>query len=252
MYLPLYLIIITTIYILYVHNIQKNLKTEKFKSSSFPSKIKEKNTIHSEMHQDAIDLLPISKQIEINENKNNKSFNFMTFVSNLNDDIHFSKCLQISNDKREIQNYQNNCGDQAFQYNMQHLYSMSSVVFDIGGHLGGFSKYASHFQLYIFEPIPLFYNKLLDTFHDSKSVQVKNYGLSKTNSIVNISMEGVDGMGSTIFSTDSIHSIPVQMKTLTEAMEDLGIGYIHHLNINCQAVSLIYWNIYAINKCFLK
>lgn len=57
----------------------------------------------------------------------------------------------------------------------------NSVVVDLGGYLGVWAsqiinKYNCY--LYLFEPIPQFYNQLVDKFKDNNKVKVFNFGIS--------------------------------------------------------------------------
>lgn len=93
-------------------------------------------------------------------------------------------------------------GDATFRLNYPAL-TPDSVVFDIGGYKGEWSrniyaKYSPH--IYIFEPVPTFYFYTHDYFLKNANIKVINSGLGATTRVVEL---GLADDGSSIFDKNN-------------------------------------------------
>lgn len=101
-----------------------------------------------------------------------------------------SKIYNVSpQSKRTLQWVRDN-GDKT--YRLDYDLDCNSIVFDLGGYEGQwasdiFAKYQC--QLYIFEPVVQYAEKIEARFHKNNKIQVYRFGLSNDNLITNISVE---------------------------------------------------------------
>jgi len=110
-----------------------------------------------------------------------------------------------------------------------------SVVFDVGGYHGDFAhqinqKYKC--KVYIFEPVPEFYNLCVDRFKGNSKVLCLNYGLSSINGFLNISLADD---ASSIEISDSIGECQrVEVRSVIDCIQNLKIAKIDLFKINIE------------------
>lgn len=110
-----------------------------------------------------------------------------------------------------------------------------SIVFDLGGYHGDFAA-AIHerygCKVYIFEPVPEFYQKCVTRFLGNQKIVCLNYGLSSADSWLDI------GMAENASSFASPHAKGamqrVQVRSVVECIRDLGIDRIDLMKINIE------------------
>ena len=111
----------------------------------------------------------------------------------------------------------------------------NSIVFDIGGYEGAWSQrifdtYQSN--IYIFEPVKIFYDIIKNRFKNNEKVKVFHFGLGAKNETIEISL---DGDGSThIYKKDSIKET-IEIKSLVEFIEENKLDKIDLVKINIEA-----------------
>lgn len=108
-----------------------------------------------------------------------------------------------------------------------------SVVFDIGGYHGDFAdKIFSKFgcNVYVFEPIKSYFEKIHNRFKDNKKVNVKNYGLSNGNFITDITL---DGDSSSVFKNNKKKE-SINLYDVVDTIKTLEVNQIDLMKINVE------------------
>jgi FkbM family methyltransferase len=108
-----------------------------------------------------------------------------------------------------------------------------STVFDIGGYRGNFvreivARYDPH--VYVFEPVPQFFEQLVAEFGTNPKVNVCDYGLSDADSI---SQMALAGEGSTIYMMGEAQSM-VRLRDIESVVREIGISRIDLIKINIE------------------
>lgn len=108
-----------------------------------------------------------------------------------------------------------------------------SIVFDLGGYKGEFSekiynKY--NCTIYIFEPVPSFFNIIREKFSNNQKIHVFNYGLSSKNSSVEIN---ISDDGSSIYQESKKKEL-IQLKSISDFIIEHNINKINLLKINIE------------------
>ena len=124
-------------------------------------------------------------------------------------------------------------GDEALRLN--YPLTQESIVFDVGGYHGDFAAELNErfgCKVYIFEPVPEFYQKCVNRFQDNKKITCFNYGLSSTNSWLDI------GLAENASSFSSPHvtgeTQRVQIRSIVECINELKINNIDLMKINIE------------------
>ena len=146
-------------------------------------------------------------------------------------DIHIRKDEFMKN----IYKWQDDQGDQTLRLN--YLLDEDSLVFDVGGYIGNFAtdifcKY--NCNIYIFEPVTEFYEKIKARFSNNPKVKVFHAGLSDTFSTAKIS---VCDTSSSIFKKNSDEmekSQEIKLISVVDFIKDHGIKKIDLMKINIE------------------
>jgi FkbM family methyltransferase len=110
-----------------------------------------------------------------------------------------------------------------------------SVIFDLGGYHGDFAA-AIHerygCKVYIFEPVPEFYQRCVVRFQGNQKIVCLNYGLSSTDGWLEI------GLADNASSFDSPHAKGavqrVQVRSIVECIRECRINRIDLMKINIE------------------
>ncbi|WP_158529660.1 FkbM family methyltransferase [Parvibium lacunae] len=120
-------------------------------------------------------------------------------------------------------------------YRMEYPLNNSSVILDIGGYVGDFAKemyerYQS--TVYIFEPMPHYYDHCVIRFRQIKNIICLNYGLSGANQICTFT----DSADATSFYKKNINSreISATLRDVNEVFKELKLDKIDLLKINIE------------------
>lgn len=113
--------------------------------------------------------------------------------------------------------------------------TLESLVFDLGGYHGDFAA-AVHerygCKVYIFEPVPAFYQRCVDRFQGNHKIVCLNYGLSSVDGWLNI------GLAENASSFASPHAQGatqrVHVRPIVECIRELGIDRIDLMKINIE------------------
>jgi len=108
-----------------------------------------------------------------------------------------------------------------------------SVVFDLGGYQGYFvreivARYDPH--VYVFEPVPEFFEHLVKEFAANPKAQMCNYGLSDGDSLSQMSLAGDS---STSYIAGEMQAT-VQLRDIQKVVQELGITRIDLIKINIE------------------
>jgi FkbM family methyltransferase len=108
-----------------------------------------------------------------------------------------------------------------------------STVFDIGGYRGYFvreivARYDPH--VYVFEPVPDFFEQLVKEFGANPKVKMCDYGLSNVDSISQMLLADE---GSTIYMTGEMRTT-VRLRDIQTVVQELGINRIDLIKINIE------------------
>lgn len=111
----------------------------------------------------------------------------------------------------------------------------SSIVFDVGGYQGDYAeaihqKYGC--QVYLFEPVPAFYNECVERFINNPSIICLNYGLSSNSGWLDI---GLDNNASSFKKIKIGEKTQLaQLRSVTEVFAELGLQKIDLIKINIE------------------
>lgn len=118
---------------------------------------------------------------------------------------------------------------------LSYLLTQESVVFDLGGYHGDFAaaiheKYGC--KVYIFEPVPAFYQKCVNRFQGNQKIICLNYGLSSVDSWLDICL----AENSSSFASPHAKGATqqVQVRSVVEYIRELGIKQIDLMKINIE------------------
>lgn len=134
-------------------------------------------------------------------------------------------------DEMSLQKWFNDNGDKTHRINYE--LNENSIVFDLGGFEGNWSadiieKY--NCQVYIFEPVNFYYQKILDRFKNNQKVKVFNLGLSNKNDKTDIFYNG--DSSSMVFETSKTEKIEV--RNICDFLEEFEINKIDLIKINIE------------------
>lgn len=124
-------------------------------------------------------------------------------------------------------------GDDTLRLN--YLLTQESVIFDLGGYHGDFAaaineKYGC--KVYVFEPVPEFYQKCVNRFQGNQQIICLNYGLSSVDSWLDI------GLAENASSFASPHvkgaTQQVQVRSVVECIREFDINQIDLMKINIE------------------
>ena len=124
-----------------------------------------------------------------------------------------------------------NRGDSTHRLNYN--LSTDSIVFDLGGYEGDFTKKIYEkfkCNVYCFEPVEKFYEKLNEQFKHINKIKVFNYGISELDREEEISLLND---GSSIFR-DGKEKQKILLKNFSNVLEDLNITKIDLIKINIE------------------
>lgn len=110
-----------------------------------------------------------------------------------------------------------------------------SVVFDLGGYLGDFAatiheKYKC--RIYIFEPVPEFFQICVNRFKNTKGVACLNYGLAATDGRLKINLAG----NASSFNSRDANGLKqtVDVRSIAECIRELRVNKIDLMKINVE------------------
>jgi FkbM family methyltransferase len=124
-------------------------------------------------------------------------------------------------------------GDETLRldYSLTH----ESLVFDLGGYHGDFAaavyeRYGCN--VYIFEPVPAFYQICVDRFQGNTKIICLNYGLSSVDGWLDIGLAENASSFSSPHATGAVQR--VQIRSVVECVRELGINRIDLMKINIE------------------
>jgi len=113
--------------------------------------------------------------------------------------------------------------------------SQGSIVLDVGGYHGDFAaavyeRYGC--KVYIFEPVPEFYQKCVTRFQGSQKIVCLNYGLSSVDDWLDIGMAENASSFASPYANGAVQR--VQVRSVVECIRELGINRIDLMKINIE------------------
>lgn len=111
----------------------------------------------------------------------------------------------------------------------------SSIVVDVGGYVGDYAeaiykKYGC--TVYLFEPVPSFYNECVKRFSGNSSIVCLNYGLSSSSGWFEI---GLDDNASSFKKIDIGEETQLaRLRSVTEVFAELGLSKVDLIKINIE------------------
>ena len=133
----------------------------------------------------------------------------------------------------EVARWSRDNGDTTLRLN--YPLSEDSVVFDLGGYKGDFAaKMVDLYDcnVYVFEPLPIFHNACIERFSENGRVRCFNYGLSKENGFLNITVD--DDASSFSVHSHNNASIEAQIRSVAEFIANNDINTIDLMKINIE------------------
>lgn len=108
-----------------------------------------------------------------------------------------------------------------------------SVVLDVGGYNGDWAariheRYRC--RVYVFEPVPEFYERIRERFSGVEAVQIFNYGLSDADATMPISLSAD---GSSVFHQNRQH-IDIRLRDIDVVLREVGISDIDLIKMNIE------------------
>ena len=133
--------------------------------------------------------------------------------------------------KDEIQKWFTDRGD--YTHNITYDLNENSIVMDLGGYTGVWAnqiieKYNPN--IYILEPIPEFYNGMVERFKDNNKVHLLNVGVSTKNKTDKLFLSS-DGTSSNLSSGKPIN---VEFNTIEIVLEKFGLEEVDLIQINIE------------------
>lgn len=133
----------------------------------------------------------------------------------------------------EAERWFNDKGDETLR--LDYPLNKESIVFDIGGYRGDFAasiydKYQCN--IYIFEPVPEFYQLCTERFSENKKIVCLNFGLSDIDGILDISL----AENASSFVSPHVQGLvkKVQLRSVTEYIQNSNINRIDLMKINIE------------------
>lgn len=115
-------------------------------------------------------------------------------------------------------------------YPLDHL----SIAFDIGGYLGNCAfdiNQKFNCRVYLFEPVPSFFNECTLRFAHNPSVTCLNYGLASASGLLDIN---VDENSSSFTRHNGANLQQVRVRSINEVITELGVDKIDFIEMNIE------------------
>jgi len=133
--------------------------------------------------------------------------------------------------RRTLTKWYRENGEQSRRFN--YPLNSDSTVFDIGGYRGNFvreivARYNP--RVYVFEPVPQFFEHLVGEFGANPKIRICDYGLSDVDSV---SPMAIADEGSTIYMTGGMRKM-VRLRDIQNVVRELGISRIDLIKINIE------------------
>jgi len=134
---------------------------------------------------------------------------------------------------REVARWFQDKGDETLR--LDYPLTPDSVVFDLGGYQGDFAEAITRLyncNVYIFEPVPEFYQHCVARFKNNPKVTCLNYGLSSQDGWLHIGL----AEDATSFYAPSVagDSIKVEVRSVVSDVKSLGVEKIDLMKINIE------------------
>ena len=123
--------------------------------------------------------------------------------------------------------------DNAESLRIKYKLNQDAIVFDLGGYEGSwtndiFDRFGCN--IYTFEPVCDFYDKIVDRFKDNSKIKVYNFGLSNKDYECKIYL---DDDGSSVYKNGGKYEV-MQMKQIDKFFKEQNISKIDLMKINIE------------------
>lgn len=125
-------------------------------------------------------------------------------------------------------------GDHKYRLGCDYL-TPNSLVFDIGGYMGDwashvFSKYLCN--IWIFEPVPIYFSFIKSRFANNKNINVFNFGFD--NKTVDINVEINNDATSVFFNLNKGNKVKIRLEKISRFLKEKKVNKIDLMKINCE------------------
>lgn len=143
-----------------------------------------------------------------------------------------NKKTKVVHDLESVQRWFKDDGDNTLRVNYN--LDSNSVVFDAGGYIGDFTdkifeKY--HSNIYVFEPVKKFHEKIVERFKDKDKIKAFNVGLSAKTEDMLIQVEDD---ASSVYTQGASDSENIKLVDIKEFIDEHNIQSIDLLKINTE------------------
>lgn len=146
--------------------------------------------------------------------------------------VAFGRRLYLSPEEKRIAPWVNAHGDKTFRldYNLNE----SSFVLDLGGYEGQwasdiFARYLC--TIHVFEPVPIFAEKIAKRFAGNSKINVHYFGLGRETCNVNLHLAAD---GSSVFTNKNAESIIIQIIKVDDFLRENEFPFIDLIKINIE------------------
>lgn len=139
--------------------------------------------------------------------------------------------MVLSSKGRELIKWRIDNGDNTLRINYN--LNRNSIVFDVGGYKGDWSKkiFQKHeCNLYVFEPVDIFYTGIKNRFKKNKKIKVYNFGLFSKNLTTRISF---DNDSSSVYKENK-SSKDIKLVKASEFLSSMNFKQIDLIKINIE------------------
>lgn len=155
------------------------------------------------------------------------------FVQKLIDKIRGkNKKGKVVHDIESVQRWFKDDGDNTLRVNYN--LDSNSVVFDAGGYIGDFAdKIFGEYQsnIYVFEPVKKFHEKIVERFQNENKIKAFNIGLSDKTEDMLIQ---IDNDASSVYTQDAAASENIKLVDIKEFIDEHNIQSIDLFKINTE------------------
>lgn len=159
----------------------------------------------------------------------------MKYVINIYRKLFFLLKVFILRDSfyQNIYRWNRDNGDKRLRFN--YPLNTKSIVFDVGGYIGDYSEEINKkfgCKVYLFEPVPTFFNICSRRFRDNKSIVCLKYGLSSHSNFIDICL---DDNASSFKRFNPGHEIQkAELKDICEVFNEFKLKKIDLIKINIE------------------
>lgn len=134
---------------------------------------------------------------------------------------------------REIARWFKDRGDETFR--LDYPLVSDSIVFDLGGYHGDFAAAINNrycCNVYVFEPVPEYYQKCVERFRDNSRIVCLNFGLASEEGLMKMSL--AENASSIVSAHAKGALLKVRVRSIVEFINEIGLSQIDLMKINIE------------------